>query len=91
MRADNMNRRRMLGATAVALALGASLMLSQPAAARDYCEYRALDSFGKVVASGHGSAVKMSWACNRAERRCKRNLKGKGRPFKGCHRVGQAR
>ena len=81
----------MNGAAAITLALGATLMLSQPAAARAYCEYRALDTYGKVVASGYGSAVKMSWACNRAARRCKRDLKGKGRPFKGCHRIGQAR
>lgn len=74
---------------AAVLASGTSAVLPSPAAARAYCIYVALDSFGKVVARGEGSAVKMRWACNRAQRKCKRALKY--RPFRGCHRIGQAR
>lgn len=74
-----------------AAALVASLMMAQPAAARAHCEFWALDALGKVMARSWASAARMSWACNRAERRCKRALRGKPRPFRGCHRLGQAR
>lgn len=79
-------------AAALVASLAASLMMAQPAAAaRAYCEFWALDSFGNVMARGWAFAARTSWACNRAERRCKRNMKGKPRPFRGCHRMRQAR
>ena len=81
-------RRLALGAAGTATILGAGLTMSQPAAARAHCEFAAFDARGKVIARGHGSAVKMSWACNRARRQCNRALKV--RPFRGCHRIGQA-
>lgn len=91
-----MHRRTlMLGAAGIASILCASLMLSQPAAARPYCEYRAYDPGGKLMADGRAWAAKTKWACNRARRRCNRELERKRRHGKagrgGCVRMEQAR
>ena len=81
----------MLGAAAIAAISGANLMASQPAEARPSCLYYAVDASGKVMADGHAWAAKKSWACNRAERRCKRELERKRRQGKAgrgsCRRI----
>lgn len=81
----------MFGAAAVASIVSANLVTSQPAEARPACLYYAIDPMGKVMADGHAWAAKKSWACNRAERRCKRELERKRRQGKAgrgsCKRV----
>lgn len=71
-----------LGAAGIASIMAASLLLSQPAAARPACMYIARDPSGKIMADGHAWAAKKSWACNRAERRCNRELNRKRRQGK---------
>ena len=74
--------------------VAASLVTSQPAAARPFCSYIAHDPFGKVMATGNAWAMKKSWACNRARRRCNRELERKRRHGKAgrgsCRKVVQA-
>lgn len=77
-----------LGAAAAAAILGSGPMMSRPAHAA-FCIYTAQDARGKTIASGNASGITMKGACRRAKRRCNRALKG--RPFRGCHRTGQAR
>lgn len=72
-------RTMMLGATAIASIAGTNLILSQPAEARPACYYIARDPLGNIMADGHAWAAKKSWACNRAERRCTRELERKRR------------
>lgn len=78
----------------VASILGASLMMGQPAEARPYCYYVARDPGGKIMADGYAWAAKQSWACNRARRRCNRELERKRRHGKAgrgsCVRIEQA-
>ncbi len=61
-------------------------MLAVPAHAhQSACVFTAREPFsGKIVAEGSAFAAKQKWACNRAERRCKRELKRKKR--KGLNR-----
>ena len=84
-------RTTILAAAAIASVAGGNLMLSQPAEARPACLYYAIDASGKVMADGHAWAAKKKWACNRAERRCKRELERKRRQGKAgrgsCKRV----
>lgn len=84
-------RTMMLGAAAVASLVGTNLMMSQPAEARPACYYIARDPSGNMMADGHAWAAKKSWACNRAERRCNRELERKRRHGKAgrgsCRRV----
>lgn len=68
-----------LAAARVASILSASVIISQPAAARPYCYYIARDPTGKIMADGYAWAAKQSWACNRAQRRCNRELERKRR------------
>jgi 3-hydroxy-3-methylglutaryl CoA synthase len=81
----------MLGAGAIAALVGSNLIMTQPAEARSSCYYIAHDPAGKMMADGHATAAKKSWACNRAERRCKRELERKRRHGKAgrgsCMRV----
>lgn len=81
----------MLGAAAVASLVGSNMIMSQPAEARPACYYIARDPGGNMMADGHAWAAKKSWACNRAERRCKRELERKRRQGKAgrgsCQRV----
>lgn len=81
----------MLGAAGLASIFGANLLTSQPAEARPSCYYIAWDPSGKAMADGHAWAAKKSWACNRAERRCNRELERKRRQGKAgrgsCRRV----
>jgi hypothetical protein len=72
-------RTLLLAAVALCSLPSASLVLSSPAAARPFCEYRAYDPMGKLMADGYAWAMKMSWACNRARRRCNRELERKRR------------
>jgi len=77
--------------------MGISLTTSQPAEARTYCGYQAINAAGQVVAYGQGSASKFKRACDRARRRCQRELDRKlrkgtaGRGFDtrvhGCRRI----
>jgi len=66
----------LLGVAAIAAALSFS---SGPAeAGRKSCLYQAYDRFAKRTVhqiKGHATAVKQSWACNRARRRCLRDLR----------------
>lgn len=57
---------------------GVSLAVTSSAQAAE-CLYVAHDWQGKPMADGHARAVKKSWACNRAERRCNRELERKRR------------
>lgn len=79
----------------VATILAASVMMTQPAVARPYCYYIAHDPGGKVMADGYAWAAKQSWACNRARRRCNRELERKRRHGKAgrgsCVRAEEAR
>lgn len=80
-----------LGTAGIASILGANLMLSQPVEARPACMYIARDFSGKIMADGDAWAAKKSWACNRARRRCNRELERKRRHGKAgrgsCERV----
>ncbi len=84
-------RTMMLGAAALASLVGSNLIMSQPAEARPACYYIARDPGGNMMADGHAWAAKKSWACNRAERRCNRELERKRRQGKAgrgsCMRV----
>jgi hypothetical protein len=84
-----------LAAAGTASILGAGLTMSQPAEARSRCTFVARDTSGRIVADGFASAIKMSWACNRAQRRCNRELqrklrRGIGQRGGGCHKLEQA-
>jgi hypothetical protein len=76
---------------AIVVVLAGSSMLSEPAAARAACMYIARDPLGNTMAEGHAWAIKKSWACNRARRRCGRELERKRRHGKAgrgsCQRV----
>ena len=52
---------------------------TEPAeAGRKSCEFRAFDRFSRVSIpgiKGNAKALKRSWACNRAKRRCQRKLR----------------
>jgi hypothetical protein len=80
-----------LGALANASILGANFAATQPAEARPACMYIARDPAGNIMADGNAWAMKKSWACNRAERRCNRELERKRRHGKAgrgrCNRV----
>ncbi len=80
-----------LGAAGLASFFTATVIATQPAEARPSCYYVAWDSQGCPMADGHAWAVKKSWACNRAERRCNRELERKRRQGKAgrgqCRRV----
>lgn len=84
-------RMLVLAGAGVATVLSANLMTSQPAEARSSCYYVARDPHGNRMASGHATASRRSWACNRARRRCNRELDRKrrqGRAGRGsCVRV----
>ena len=71
-----------LGAAGLASIVTASLLMSQPVEARPACMYIARDPSGKTMADGHAWAAKKSWACNRAKRRCNRELNRKRRQGK---------
>lgn len=75
------------GSAGIASLLIANVMMSQPAAARPGCSYIASDAAtGRPIAIGTAWALKRSWACNRARRRCNRELNRKKRQ----HKVGRA-
>jgi hypothetical protein len=84
-------RTLVLGAVGMASVLGTSLVMSEPASARPACMYIARDPMGNIMADGHAWAIKKSWACNRAQRRCNRELERKRRQGKAgrghCARV----
>ena len=84
-------RTLILGAVGMASVLGTSLVMSEPASARPACMYIARDPMGNVMADGYAWAMKKSWACNRAQRRCNRELERKRRHGKAgrghCARV----
>ena len=65
------------------LCLGAAAILTittAPAQARPDCYYIAHSpATGQKIADGHAWAAKKSWACNRAKRRCERELARKKR------------
>ena len=74
--------------TKVGLGLGAAAlsgfwmlaMTAAPVQARPDCYYIAHDpSTGKMIADGNAWALKKKWACNRAQRRCARELARKKR------------
>jgi hypothetical protein len=68
-----------MGAAAL-LGFAALAMTTTPAHARKSCYFIAHHpATGQMIADGYGTAVKKKWACNRAERRCKRELKRKKR------------
>jgi hypothetical protein len=68
-----------LGLGAVFFGLGL-LAASGSAEARSDCYYIAHNPYtGQTVADGHASAMKKEWACNRAQRRCNRELERKKR------------
>jgi hypothetical protein len=53
---------------------------ASPAEARPVCYYIAHDpATGRMIADGNAWAAKKSWACNRARRRCNRELDRKKR------------
>jgi hypothetical protein len=60
-------------------------------AARKRCVFMAHDASGHMMADGWAKAIKKSWACNRAERRCNRELDRKRRQGKAgrgaCRRI----
>jgi hypothetical protein len=80
-----------LGAACLVTVVGQTLLLTAPAEARPACYYIARDPSGNIMADGHAWAMKKSWACNRAERRCNRELERKRRHGKAgrgsCNRV----
>lgn len=80
-----------LGAAGLASLISVNVMSSHPVEARPACLYYARDPLGNIMADGHAWAAKKSWACNRAERRCKRELERKRRHGKAgrgsCQRV----
>ena len=77
-----------LGAAAF-LGFAALAVTTTPAHARKDCYFIAHDpATGHKIADGYGTAVKKKWACNRAERRCKRELKRRKR--QGLNRGAQA-
>jgi hypothetical protein len=66
--------------TAALLGFSALAMTATSAQARRDCYFIAHDpATGQMIADGYGTAIKKKWACNRAERRCKRELKRKKR------------
>jgi hypothetical protein len=75
--------------------LSAIVMMSHPAVARPYCYYIARDSDAKIIADGYAWAAKQSRACERAHRRCNRELHRKIRRGKAdgarCARAEEAR
>jgi hypothetical protein len=77
-----MMRRLALGTACLIAVLGQNVLLSRSADARPSCYYMARDPLGNMMADGHAWALKKSWACNRAERRCKRELERKRRQGK---------
>jgi len=84
-------RTLMLATAGVASLISVNVMTAQPVEARPSCLYYARDPMGNIMADGHAWAIKKSWACNRAERRCKRELERKRRHGKAgrgsCRRV----
>lgn len=80
-----------LAAAGIAPVFCTSLLLSQPAEARPSCMYIARDPAGNIMADGDAWAMKKKWACNRARRRCNRELERKRRHGKAgrgsCQRV----
>lgn len=57
-----------------------AIAMAEPAYARKRCVYMAHDPFtGRMIADGWAKAIKKSWACNRARRRCNRELERKRR------------
>jgi hypothetical protein len=92
MEQDMFWRTLVLGAAGMACVLGTTLMTSEPAEAkRKRCYFIARDSQGNIMADGAARGIKMKWACNKAERRCKWELERKRRHGKAgrgsCHRV----
>lgn len=80
-----------LGAIALA-AIVASFAAAPPAeAGMKRCVYMAHDGSGHMMADGWAHALKESRACNRAERRCNRELERKRRQGKAgrgaCRRI----
>ena len=80
-----------LGAAGIASMLSTNFMLSQPVEARSACMYVARDLGGRIIADGDAWAAKKSWACNRARRRCSRELNRKRRQGKRSTRDGCVR
>ena len=80
-----------LAGAGVATVLSTNLVTSQPAEARSRCVYMAHDPSGRTMANGWATASRMSWACDRARRRCNRELERKrrrGEAGRGsCHRM----
>jgi hypothetical protein len=80
-----------LAGAGVATVLSTSLVTSQLAEARSRCVYMAHDPQGRMMADGWATASKMSRACDRARRRCNRELERKrrqGRAGRGsCRRI----
>jgi hypothetical protein len=68
-----------LGATAL-LGFGMLTAATAPVEARPNCYFIAHHPVtGQMIADGNAWAAKKKWACNRAERRCNRELKRKKR------------
>lgn len=86
---------RTLAAAGIASIVATSVIMSGPAEARPYCLYIARDPLGNIMADGHAWAAKRSWACNRARRRCNRELERKRRHNRAgrgsCMRAEEAR
>ena len=88
VRGNTSNRRGRMNAkktcaralTSSALAVAISLLWASGAEAKWLkCTYIAHNWAGYPMAVGTGSALKKSWACNRARRRCNRQLEWKRR------------
>ena len=76
-----------LGAAAL-FGPGMLAMTTAPAQARPNCYFIAHDpSTGQMIADGNAWAAKKKWACNRAQRRCNRELARKKR--RGLNRGAQ--
>lgn len=75
-----MKKTRYLLALGAMLSAAAISALTTPAEARTRCVYMGHNpSTGHMIADGWAKAAKKSWACNRARRRCNRELERKRR------------
>lgn len=75
---------------AAVVAAGFIFSATGPAEARKSCVFMAHnDANGHMIADGWAKAIKTKWACNRARRRCNRELNRKrrrGEVPRGIHR-----
>ena len=70
----------MLALSAVTIGILAGSMSAPAEAGRKRCVFMAHNPWnGHMVADGWAKAARSSWACNRAKRRCKRELNRKRR------------